>query len=91
MPSLRVAHAGRDRLAEITVNLRDRIAEAKTNGWTGEVEGLQVSLNAAAAKLSHLDRISGQSTGCRLSVLLRITGRFMSRRGSMTRMADSGC
>ncbi|WP_255466268.1 MULTISPECIES: hypothetical protein [Nocardia] len=44
MPSLRVAQAGRDRLAEITVNLRDRIAEAKTNGWTGEVEGLQVSL-----------------------------------------------
>lgn len=38
MPSLRVAHAGRDRLAEITVNLRDRIAEAKTNGWTGEEE-----------------------------------------------------
>jgi hypothetical protein len=30
----------RDQGVEITANLRDRIAEAKACGWTGEVEGL---------------------------------------------------
>ena len=44
------------RLAEIIRNLADRIAEARINGWLGEVEGLQVSLNAARAKLAALDR-----------------------------------
>jgi site-specific recombinase XerD len=55
-PSLRIDPAQRGRLAEIIANLRDRIAEARINGWLGEVEGLQVSLDAAAAKLASLDR-----------------------------------
>jgi hypothetical protein len=37
-------------------NLNDRVAEAKTNGWLGEVEGLQISLDAAKTKLRGLDR-----------------------------------
>jgi hypothetical protein len=53
---LRPDPAARSRLAEITRNLADRIAEARINGWTGEVEGLQVSLTADRAKLSTLDR-----------------------------------
>lgn len=57
-PSLRVDPAQRHRLAEIITNLRDRIAEARINGWLGEVEGLQVSLDAAAAKLVSLNRRS---------------------------------
>jgi hypothetical protein len=53
---LRPDPAARDRLIEIIKNLADRIAEARINGWLGEVEGLQVSLNAARSKLSALDR-----------------------------------
>ena len=53
---LRVDPAARGRLAEIIKNLADRIAEARINGWLGEVEGLQVSLTAARAKLATLGR-----------------------------------
>jgi integrase len=55
-PMLRPDPAARGRLAEITKNLADRIAEARINGWAGEVEGLQVSLTAARAKLAAIDR-----------------------------------
>lgn len=44
------------RLIEIIQNLRERIREARGNGWLGEVEGLQVSLDAATAKLNSLSR-----------------------------------
>jgi hypothetical protein len=46
----------RPRLIEIIRNLRDRITEARVNGWRGEVEGLQVSLDAANTKLARLNR-----------------------------------
>jgi len=63
-PMLRVDPAQRGRLVEIVANLRNRIAEARINGWLGEVEGLQVSLDAAAAKLVRLDRATtAASTG----------------------------
>ncbi|RJQ75935.1 tyrosine-type recombinase/integrase [Amycolatopsis panacis] len=57
-PMLRVAPTQQARLAEIARNLADRIAEAKTNGWLGEVDGLQVSLDHAAQKLASLDRLA---------------------------------
>ncbi|MFD4625736.1 hypothetical protein [Streptomyces sp. NPDC058475] len=44
------------RLIEIIQNLRERIREARANGWLGEVEGLQGSFDAAMAKLSSLKR-----------------------------------
>jgi hypothetical protein len=53
---LRPDPAARGRLTEIIRNLADRIAEARINGWLGEVEGLKVSLTAARAKLAALDR-----------------------------------
>lgn len=56
-PMLRVDPAQRRRLAEIIANLTTRIAEARHNGWLGEVHGLQVSLHAAQAKLAALDRL----------------------------------
>lgn len=59
-PSLHVDPRARNRLAEIAANLRERIAEARAHGWTGEVEGLQVSLNAAAAKLASLERMEAR-------------------------------
>lgn len=56
-PMLRVDPRQRRRLTEIIRNLAERIREAKANGWHGEVEGLTVSLAAAAEnKLTGLDR-----------------------------------
>ncbi|MDX3761918.1 hypothetical protein ACWDBO_52940 [Streptomyces mirabilis] len=46
----------RPRLIEIIQSLRERITEARANGWLGEVEGLQVSFDAAMAKLNSLKR-----------------------------------
>jgi hypothetical protein len=48
----------RPRLIEIIRNLRERITEARANSWLSEVEGLQVSLNAAMATLTSLNRTS---------------------------------
>jgi len=53
---LRVPPHQRPRLAEIISNLHKRIAEARMNGWLGEVQGLEVSLKAAKRKLASLDR-----------------------------------
>jgi hypothetical protein len=50
-PMLRIDPAQRQRLIEIIRSLTERISEAKLNGWLGEVEGLQVSLEAARTKL----------------------------------------
>jgi integrase len=44
------------RLEEIRGNLRDRITEARREGWIGEVEGLQISLAGAEDKLAQLAR-----------------------------------
>lgn len=55
-PMLQVDPHQRDRLAEIAVNLRDRIDEAQHNGWLGEIEGLRISLRGAEEKLVALDR-----------------------------------
>lgn len=55
-PMLRIGPRQRQRLVEIIHSLNDRIKEAKANGWLGEAEGLQVSLEAAGKKLASLDR-----------------------------------
>ncbi|WP_086711330.1 hypothetical protein [Streptomyces antimycoticus] len=57
---LRPDPAQRDRLVEIRDNLLDRIAEAEQEGWLGEIEGLQVSLDGAQSKISQIDT-TGQS------------------------------
>ncbi len=54
-PLLRVDPAQRNRLAEIRGSLLARIAEAEREGWTGEAEGLRVSLAAAEDKLAQAD------------------------------------
>ncbi len=53
---LQVDPRQRGRLIEIIHNLRERVREARANGWLGEVEGLQVSFGAAMAKLNSLKR-----------------------------------
>jgi hypothetical protein len=55
-PSLRVDPRQRPRLVEIITNLASRIDEARINGWLGEVQGLQTSLEAAKRKLVSVDR-----------------------------------
>lgn len=55
-PMLQVDPRQHGRLIEIARNLTDRIAEANANGWLGEVEGLQISLNAARSKLAAFAR-----------------------------------
>ncbi|GAA5172035.1 tyrosine-type recombinase/integrase [Pseudonocardia eucalypti] len=51
-PVLRVDPAQLDRLKAIADNLEERIAEATQRGWAGEVQQLQVSLQAARDKLA---------------------------------------
>jgi hypothetical protein len=59
-PLLRPDPAERDRLVEIRDNLIARTAEARREGWLGEVEGLQISLQATRQKLEHVDQITNQ-------------------------------
>ena len=54
-PLLRIDPAQRHRLQEIHDSLTARITEAEREGWTGEAEGLKVSLAAAEAKLAQAD------------------------------------
>ncbi len=60
---LRPDPAQRPRLVEIIDNLNARIAEAEREGWLGEVEGLQVSLADAKAKLAQIDQRTTVSLG----------------------------
>jgi hypothetical protein len=61
-PMLRVDPSQRRRLVEITRNLTARIAEARVNGWEGEVQGLRTSLKAANGKLASLDKLIKRRT-----------------------------
>lgn len=67
-PLLRVDPAQRPRLAAIRDNLTDRIDEAQREGWTGEAEGLRVSLAAATQKLAQLDALAARRTTIRLGM-----------------------
>ncbi len=48
------------RLRQIITNLEDRIDEATERGWLGEVDGLQVSLDAARQKLEQMRKLLEQ-------------------------------
>jgi hypothetical protein len=56
-PLLRVDPAQRPRIVDIRDNLLTRIEEAQREGWTGEAEGLRVSLAATNEKLAQLDEL----------------------------------
>jgi len=58
-PMLWPEPAQRPRIAEIRDNLIARIAEAESEGWLGEIEGLQISLAGANSKLTQIDRRGG--------------------------------
>lgn len=55
-PMLRGDPQARPRLIAIIANLRERIDEARTNGWLGEIQGLETSRDAAVRKLAALNR-----------------------------------
>jgi hypothetical protein len=56
-PLLRPDSTQRGRLIEVRDNLIARIAEARTQGWLGEADGLQISLAGARQKLDQLDQL----------------------------------
>jgi len=55
-PLLRPDPAQRPRLIEVRDNLIARVAEARQQGWLGEVDGLQISLDGARQKMTRLSR-----------------------------------
>jgi len=59
---LRIDPAQQQRLRGIRASLTARIAEAEREGWTGEAEGLKVSLAAAGAKLAEADAAAAAGT-----------------------------
>lgn len=75
-PMLRPGPAQRPRLVEIIDNLNARIAEAEREGWLGEVEGLQVSLAGAKAKLAQIDQRTTVPLG--MPDLSQVTGRTVT-------------
>jgi hypothetical protein len=65
---LRPEPAQRHRLLQVLENLQARIDEAKHEGWLGEVQGLEVSLSAAKAKLTRLDELTTRRTTIHLGM-----------------------
>jgi integrase len=57
-PQLRPDPAQEPRLLEIRDNLQDRIAEARREGWLGEIAGLEATLEAATQKLKAMQQIA---------------------------------
>jgi integrase len=55
-PMLRPDPAQQHRLLEIITNLNARLTEARSNGWLGEVDGLQTTITAADHKLATMRR-----------------------------------
>lgn len=55
-PMLRPDPGQRPRLEELVVALHGRKKEARERGWLGELEGIEISLTAAEAKLLQMER-----------------------------------
>lgn len=54
-PMLRPDPLQRPRLEELIEALMDRKIEAEDRGWLGELEGIEISLNSARAKLAQME------------------------------------
>ena len=59
-PQLRPDPAQEPRLTEIRDNLQARIAEARREGWLGEIAGLEATLEAAKQKLQAMQQIAAR-------------------------------
>jgi hypothetical protein len=53
-------------------NLTSRIDEARINGWLGEVQGLQASLEAARRKLASVDRAARAKPAGRIDLAMPV-------------------
>jgi len=67
-PLLRVDPVQRPRLSDIRDNLTARIDEALRQSWTGEAEGLKVSLAATEQKLAQLDNLAARRSTIHLGL-----------------------
>lgn len=82
----------RARLEQIRANLKDRILEAKREGWLGEVEGLQISYSGATDKLAQLDKMARQTkeaVDLGLPTFGAIAGRAPTRQAAATHRGKS--
>ncbi|MBF8193123.1 hypothetical protein ITP53_47140 [Nonomuraea sp. K274] len=61
-PLLCVDPAQKPRLEEIHANLIDRLAEAKEQGWLGEVGAIETTLAAADQKLQAMREAAARTT-----------------------------
>jgi hypothetical protein len=79
-PLLRPDPAQRDRLVEVRDNLIARTAEARAQGWLGEIDGLQISLAGARQKMDQIEQMTARSTAVHLRVpsFSQIAGRSSS-------------
>ena len=59
-PQLRPDPAQEPRLTEIRDNLQARIAEARREGWLGEIAGLEATLEAANQKLRAMQQLAAR-------------------------------
>jgi len=60
-PLLRPDPAQRPRLIEVRDNLIARVAEARQEGWLGEVDGLQISLDGARQKMDQIEQMTARA------------------------------
>jgi integrase len=60
-PALRPDPAQRQRLEDILASLRARLAEAREQGWGGEIAGLEVSIAAAGQKLAAMGQMAARN------------------------------
>lgn len=67
-PQLRPDPAQEPRLTEIRDNLEARIAEARREGWLGEIAGLEATLEAAKQKLQAMQQIAARHGVTRLGM-----------------------
>jgi hypothetical protein len=67
-PLLRPSPGQRPRILDIRDNLLARIAEARREGWAGEVEGLKVSLAGTQHKLAQLDEMARRASTVHLGI-----------------------
>jgi hypothetical protein len=67
-PLLRPDPAQRPRLIEVRDNLIARVAEARQQGWLGEVDGLQISLDGARQKMDQIEQMTARSTDVHLDM-----------------------
>ncbi|MFF4591470.1 tyrosine-type recombinase/integrase [Amycolatopsis sp. NPDC001319] len=75
-PLLRVDPAQMPRLEEIHTNLVDRLAEAKGQGWLGEVAAIKTTMAAAAQKLGAMRATRSATVHLGMPDLRSASGRF---------------